>query len=181
MLEHLGYHRQPIRQQILEHFRDHRHPLREQIIEQFRQLGYPIYEQQPPTSDPSDVSNAGRAANHNETLAADHYDTNIDDTYEMPILEGDLLLGLLKCGHVYHFDCIWKWMGTHTRCPICRSYIRMSAMDIKAVTFSALFTGKGCKMIPQSAESRGSNPDVHSIAANSSKHDIFTVEGEIRK
>ncbi|CAK4081605.1 unnamed protein product [Aphanomyces euteiches] len=26
----------------------------------------------------------------------------------------------LECGHAFHLDCIYQWLGDHTTCPICR-------------------------------------------------------------
>jgi len=29
----------------------------------------------------------------------------------------------LKCGHIFHFNCIKKWSNLHTRCPECRAFM----------------------------------------------------------
>ncbi len=54
----------------------------------------------------------------------------------------DLVLGLLRCGHVFHFECIWKWMQSRTKCPICRKFTNMSTDDIKAVSYEAVYSEK---------------------------------------
>ena len=28
------------------------------------------------------------------------------------------------CGHIFCFNCIWKWLGDHGSCPICRRQVR---------------------------------------------------------
>ena len=43
-----------------------------------------------------------------------------------------------KCKHVFHFDCIWGWIKTNSICPICRTTIHASKMDIKAISGAAL-------------------------------------------
>ncbi len=50
-----------------------------------------------------------------------------------------LILGLLKCGHAFQFYCIWKWMESHTKCPICKTFINLSSKHIKAVHVCALY------------------------------------------
>lgn len=30
---------------------------------------------------------------------------------------------LVSCGHVYHENCITKWLSLHNSCPLCRSSI----------------------------------------------------------
>ncbi|PWA90803.1 Zinc finger, RING/FYVE/PHD-type [Artemisia annua] len=32
------------------------------------------------------------------------------------------------CGHVYHFDCITKWVSLHNSCPLCQC--KVSGHDI---------------------------------------------------
>ena len=54
-------------------------------------------------------------------------------------MKKELVLGLLKCGHTFHFDCIWKWMQSRTKCPVCRSFTLMNQDDIRAVSIFAVF------------------------------------------
>ena len=71
-------------------------------------------------------------SNHCEQNNAPKQNGNIDQ-------KGNLVLGLLKCGHAFHFECIWKWMQSRTKCPVCRSYTDMNQNDIQAVSLFVAF------------------------------------------
>ena len=71
-------------------------------------------------------------SNHSEQSNAPKQNGNVDQT-------GNLVLGLLKCGHAFHFECIWKWMQSRTKCPVCRSYTDMNQNDIQAVSLFVAF------------------------------------------
>ncbi len=51
------------------------------------------------------------------------------------------VIGLLnKCGHIFHFDCIWQWLETNTSCPICRQSMDITTKNIKAISGKAIQT-----------------------------------------
>ncbi|KAK1409369.1 hypothetical protein QVD17_35895 [Tagetes erecta] len=37
--------------------------------------------------------------------------------------EGDKVKVLPNCCHVYHSECVDKWLFTHSNCPICRALV----------------------------------------------------------
>ena len=45
---------------------------------------------------------------------------------------------LKKCRHLFHFECIWEWIVAQNTCPICRTGLTLSHLDIEAVTGPAL-------------------------------------------
>ncbi len=45
-------------------------------------------------------------------------------------------LGLLPCGHLYHFNCIFEWVKIHKNCPNCRDTLQLD--NIRVVHIKAL-------------------------------------------
>ena len=45
-------------------------------------------------------------------------------------------LGLLPCGHLYHFNCIFEWVKLHKNCPNCRDSLQLD--NIRVVHIKAL-------------------------------------------
>ncbi|PAN23834.1 hypothetical protein GQ55_4G123300 [Panicum hallii var. hallii] len=37
------------------------------------------------------------------------------------VQEGEMVRRLPDCGHVYHVECIDRWLAAHRTCPLCRS------------------------------------------------------------
>ncbi|RLN11390.1 hypothetical protein C2845_PM09G15170 [Panicum miliaceum] len=37
------------------------------------------------------------------------------------VQEGEMVRRLPDCGHVYHVECIDRWLAAHRTCPMCRS------------------------------------------------------------
>ncbi|CAN6169783.1 unnamed protein product [Urochloa humidicola] len=48
--------------------------------------------------------------------------------------EGEMVRRLPACGHVYHVECIDRWLAAHRTCPLCRSEL----VDPCKVTSDAL-------------------------------------------
>ncbi len=42
------------------------------------------------------------------------------------------ILGLLRCEHIFHFQCIWTWLVLRGHCPVCKKIIMI--WDIQAVS-----------------------------------------------
>ncbi|XP_059460166.1 RING-H2 finger protein ATL7-like [Corylus avellana] len=42
--------------------------------------------------------------------------------------EDDKLQEIPECGHIFHVDCIGRWLTTHTTCPLCRLSL-LSSME----------------------------------------------------
>ena len=100
-------------------------------------------------------------------------ENNTENEHSMD--NNDLVLGLLKCGHVFHFECIWKWMQSRTKCPICRKYTNMSTDDIKAVSFDAIYSDKGGKDKTglTHLQSKTSRPTL--------RRNIYSIEEEMKR
>ncbi len=45
-----------------------------------------------------------------------------------------ILALLTKCGHHFHFPCVWRWLDNNPTCPVCRRKLEISDTEIKAVT-----------------------------------------------
>lgn len=48
-----------------------------------------------------------------------------------------MFIGLIKkCGHYFHFECIWEWLERKRDCPICRESCQLSETDLRGVSLS---------------------------------------------
>ena len=47
-------------------------------------------------------------------------DNDDSDDQRQHKLQGPDLLGLLPCGHAFHFECIFEWLKKSKNCPTCR-------------------------------------------------------------
>ena len=47
-------------------------------------------------------------------------DNDDSDDQRQANLQGPDLLGLLPCGHAFHFECIFEWLKKSKNCPTCR-------------------------------------------------------------
>ena len=79
------------------------------------------------------------ARNREMARSVTRYPAVVQPTDRIPAMDKELVLGLLKCGHTFHFECIWKWMQSRTKCPVCRTYTLMNQDDIRAVSYFAVF------------------------------------------
>ena len=43
-----------------------------------------------------------------------------------------------RCGHYFHFDCIWKWLESNQNCPLCREEVLLKEDDIKGISLGAV-------------------------------------------
>ena len=43
---------------------------------------------------------------------------------------------IMRCGHYFHFDCIWKWLENNPNCPLCREEVLLKEDDIKGMTLT---------------------------------------------
>lgn len=46
------------------------------------------------------------------------------------------VLGIIrKCGHYFHFNCVWDWIQRENNCPLCRTVIDVTKDAIKTVQY----------------------------------------------
>ncbi|CAN6207571.1 unnamed protein product [Urochloa humidicola] len=45
------------------------------------------------------------------------------------VQEGEMVRRLPGCRHVYHVDCIDRWLAAHRTCPLCRSELEPSKVN----------------------------------------------------
>ncbi|CAN6194951.1 unnamed protein product [Urochloa humidicola] len=62
------------------------------------------------TCQPADDQHGGTAATRDECAVC-----------LGPVQEGEMVRRLPACGHVYHVECIDRWLAVHRTCPLCRS------------------------------------------------------------
>lgn len=55
-------------------------------------------------------------------------------------VQGNHVGVLVKCGHFFHFECLWQWLKTQMTCPVCRNDVQWSERHIKAALYSRLIS-----------------------------------------
>ena len=56
------------------------------------------------------------------------------DGYDPDKNKDHALVGVVKkCGHYFHFDCLWQWLESHDSCPLCRGSAGLSENDILGI------------------------------------------------
>lgn len=51
----------------------------------------------------------------------------------------DQLVGQIKkCGHYFHFDCLWTWLESKRSCPLCRESADLTEEDIIGIPLKVL-------------------------------------------
>ena len=100
--------------------------------------------------------------------------------------DGGLVLGLLKCGHAFHFECIWKWMQSRTKCPVCRSHTLLNQDEIQAVSLFAVLPDLDPTTKSQNKSKSNSEnlkqldmPEVHHPATTTKAMCVFSVQTEL--
>ena len=73
---------------------------------------------------------------------------------------GDSALGLLRCGHIFHFECIWRWLRAHFNCPVCRTQAKLTVDDIKAITIAAFEKAVRSKTLPSRYKKKSRNKKI---------------------
>ena len=81
---------------------------------------------------------------------------------------GDSALGLLRCGHIFHFECIWRWLRAHFNCPVCRTQAKLTVDDIKAITIAAFEKAVRSKTLPSRYKKKSRNKKIKASGSKES-------------
>ena len=81
---------------------------------------------------------------------------------------GESALGLLKCGHIFHFECIWRWLRAHFNCPVCRTRANMSLDDINVISMDAFEKAMASKTLPAYYREKANKKKIKKAASKES-------------
>jgi len=80
----------------------------------------------------------------------------LDDLEEGDTLAKSKFPEVSSCGHIFHYDCLHKWLSNHDECPVCRRNLLVQ------------------DMLPQFDNNSGSRTPV-TISNSSIHHDISNI------
>uniref|UniRef100_A0A803KPD1 RING-type E3 ubiquitin transferase n=1 Tax=Chenopodium quinoa TaxID=63459 RepID=A0A803KPD1_CHEQI len=72
-----------------------------------------------------------------------------------PYEEEEMLRLLPKCDHLFHLQCVDRWLASHTTCPICRADLVSMPYESVRVHMNGVYesgSGSGAKVVSDTAE-----------------------------
>ncbi|KAF6134418.1 hypothetical protein GIB67_014298 [Kingdonia uniflora] len=79
--------------------------------------------------DPATISSIPVLLHRTSTTGLDEAQCSICLT---SFIENEKLKVLPGCHHCYHPECIDKWLGSHSNCPVCRASLRVDSSALTA-------------------------------------------------
>lgn len=74
-----------------------------------------------------------------------------------PYKQGEILIELPVCGHIFHEDCIIGWLGKQSKCPTCKAPVRHNLYQLIKLGF-----GNKTPLVPYSPEPIQTQDALHS-------------------
>ena len=78
-----------------------------------------------------------------------------------------IFVGLVKkCGHYFHFECLWNWLELNQTCPICRVTCDLAESDLQGLSLKQVLE------VTRSHDNHQANPN-NMASTSTSKLDVL--------